>query len=364
MASAWGNNIKISIFGESHGLSIGVVIDGLPSGAAINEEALYAFMARRAPGNNAFSTQRKEEDRPQIQSGLYRGRTTGTPLCAVIENSDTRSADYGDMARLARPSHADYTGHVRYRGFNDVRGGGHFSGRLTAPLVLAGGIAGQILEARGIAIGGHIARIRHIGDNAPDSLLQTRETLGTIADKPFPVFDDAQGDKMRAEIEAARQKGDSVGGVIACYALGVPAGIGSPMFDGVENVLSSLLFAIPAVKGVAFGSGFEGSMLSGSENNDAMRMEDGNPAFESNRHGGAIGGITSGAPLYVRAALKPTPSISIPQRTVDYIRGEDADITVKGRHDPCIVPRAVPCVEACVALGILDMMMEGAYQWI
>ncbi|MDL2233479.1 chorismate synthase [Ruminococcaceae bacterium OttesenSCG-928-L11] len=356
MASTWGNTVKISIFGESHGKSIGVVLDGLPAGVAIDQDAVREFMARRAPGTSEFATARREEDRPEIQSGLWRGKTTGTPLCAVIANADTRSADYSDMEAVARPGHADYTGFLRYSGHNDVRGGGHFSGRLTAPLVFAGAVAVQILAQRGIAIGGHIQSIEGCADDAPDSLSLTPEALLQTASRPFPVFSAERGATMQEKIRRAREEGDSVGGVVQCFALGVPGGIGSPMFDGVENRVASLLFGVPAVKGVEFGSGFAAAEMRGSQHNDAFRIQDGAVVTETNRHGGILGGIATGMPIVVRAAFKPTPSIALTQKSVEYVALRDTDITVKGRHDPCIVPRAVPCVEACVALALLDLM--------
>lgn len=359
MPSTWGENIKISVFGESHGPGIGVVMDNLPSGIKLDMDELLSFMSRRAPGNSNLSTQRRESDEPEIISGLYNGFTTGTPLCAVIRNRDARSEDYSEISGVARPAHADYTGYVRYRGYNDNRGGGHFSGRLTAPLVFAGGVAKQALSARGIFIGAHIASVRDVRDNCPDSLFVTEEMLGAVIVKPFPVFDDARGKQMIAEIEKARENGDSVGGVVSCLALGVPAGIGSPMFGGVENVIASLLFGVPGVKGVEFGSGFAGSAMYGSENNDAMRIENGRVTAEMNNHGGILGGISSGMPITVRAALKPTPSISKAQKTVDFIKLENTEIGVHGRHDPCIALRAVPCVESCVALALLDLISRG-----
>jgi len=336
-----------------------VVLDGLPPGLRLDEEAILRFMARRAPGQGAHTTSRRESDRPLVQSGFVDGRTTGTPLCAVIENADTRAGDYGEMARLARPGHADYTGFVRYGGYADVRGGGHFSGRLTAPLVFAGAVAAQALAEHGITVGAHIASIRAVADAVPDPVAVSAGELAAVAAKDFPVLDDGRGAAMRAEIDSARLSGDSVGGVVACYGVGLPAGIGSPMFDGVENVLASLLFGIPGVKGVEFGAGFGCAGMLGSENNDPLRMRGGEIVSSSNHHGGVLGGITSGMPLVVRVALKPTPSIPREQDTVDYLSGEEAVLRVRGRHDPCIVPRAVPCVEAAVALGLLDMLLEG-----
>lgn len=306
-----------------------------------------------------MSTARSEADLPEIQSGLLNGHTTGTPLCAVIRNTDTRSKDYDNVQALARPSHADYTGFVRYEGWNDIRGGGHFSGRLTAPLVFAGAVAAQALEAQGITVGARIAAIHGVEDSPLNPAAVTARQLTELAAKYFPVLDEAKGKRMREEIEAARMELDSVGGVVECCAVGLPAGIGSPMFDGVENSIASLLFGVPAVRGLEFGEGFAAARLRGSNHNDPMFMKDGQVRCQTNRHGGILGGITSGMPLVLRVAFKPTASIAQVQQTVDYKQNRDAEIEIHGRHDPCIVPRAVVCVEACVALAILDCGLEG-----
>lgn len=361
MSSSWGNNIRISIFGESHGPAIGVVLDGLPAGEPVNMDALAALMSRRAPGRNRFSTQRRESDVPRILSGLHEGFTTGSPLCAIIENSDQHSKDYGDMKRLVRPGHADYTGYIRYSGYNDIRGGGHFSGRLTAPLVFAGALAIQILRRRGISVGGHIFSIGGVRDLPFDPVRLTGEQLEQVIAKPFPVLDNSAGEQMMAEIDEAREQQDSVGGVVECAAVGVPAGIGSPMFDGLENRIASLLFGIPAVKGVEFGAGFDAASMRGSICNDPFIIEekDGSVKTLTNHHGGILGGISSGMPILLRSAFKPTPSIAHQQRTVNYDGTSQEILSVQGRHDPCIVLRAVPCVEACLALVILDSLLEG-----
>ncbi len=357
MSSTWGDRIRLSIFGESHGGGIGVVLDGLPAGYAVELDPIRVQMARRAPGTDASATTRKEADEPQILSGLYRGKTTGAPLAAVIGNTDTRSGDYENIARQARPGHADYTGFVRYKGFNDPRGGGHFSGRLTAPLVFAGAVCRQILGAHGISVGGHIASIAGVRDALFDPVAVNKEQLDALAAVPFSLIDKGVESAMRQEVERARLQCDSVGGVVECAAAGLPAGLGNPMFGGVENVLASLLFGIPAVKGVEFGAGFGAAQMRGSQNNDPFyQKEDGTVATKTNHHGGALGGITSGMPLIVRAAFKPTPSISQPQQTVDLATGTPCELRVKGRHDPCIVPRALPVMEAAVAVGLLDLM--------
>lgn len=359
MSSLWSHNISISIFGESHGPAIGVVMDGLPAGEAIDMAEVAAFMARRAPKNDPTSTQRREQDLPQVLSGMLHDTTTGAPVCAMIANTDTRSADYGNIAALARPAHSDYTGHVRYKGFNDVRGGGHFSGRLTAPLVFAGAVCGQILARRGIVAGTHIHAIAGIADKPFDPVAVTADELTLLRTKSFPVLDDAQGEKMRATIESARMDCNSVGGVVECAAVGIPAGIGSPMFDGLESILSSLLFGIPAVKGIEFGAGFAAASMLGSENNDEFYMDDGGKvATRTNHHGGILGGISSGMPLVLRVAFKPTPSISREQNTIDYANMQNAVLTIKGRHDPCVVPRAVPCVEAAVNIALLGALLD------
>ena len=317
MSSTWNNNIGFTVFGESHGPAIGVVMDNVPPGESIDLDKIYQFMARRAPKQNKTSTQRKEKGMPQIMSGYFNGKTTGTPLCALIANTDQHSQDYSNLSRLARPGHADYTGALRYRGFNDVRGGGHFSGRLTAPLCFAGAVAGQILEKRGIYVGAHIAEIHGIKDK------------------------------------------DSVGGIIECIAINVPAGIGSPIFDGLENSIAQLIFGIPAVKGLEFGAGFKVAEMTGSENNDEFYVNDkGHVVTKTNNHGGILGGIASGMPITLRVAFKPTPSIARPQATVDYSAMKNETLEVKGRHDPCVVPRAVPCVEAAVNIALLNHMLE------
>jgi chorismate synthase len=357
MSSEFGKCLKISVFGQSHGKAVGVTIDGLPAGEAVDLAELQRFLERRAPGRNAQSTARLEPDVPVFLSGVENGKTCGAPLCAIIENTDQHSADYAELADLPRPSHADYTAWVKWHGAADMRGGGHFSGRLTAPLCIAGGIAKQILARRGIFVGAHLASVGGEQDvrfpTEPSSAL-----FASVADKPFPVLDDGCGERMRAVIAAAAADGDSVGGSIECAAIGLPAGIGEPMFDGVENRLAAALFGIPAVKGVEFGAGFASAALRGSENNDPFRMEDGRVKTASNRAGGILGGITTGMPLTLRVAVKPTPSIARPQQTVSLSRMENAELVIRGRHDPCIAHRAVPVVEAVTAAVLLDMILE------
>ncbi len=359
MSSLWNNRISISIFGESHGPAIGVVIDNLPSGEYIDLEELKRFMARRAPKKDGTTTPRSEKDMPQIMSGVFNDKTTGTPLCAFIQNTDTHSQDYSNLSTLMRPGHADYTGAVRYRGFNDIRGGGHFSGRLTAPLVFAGAVCAQILERRGIYTGAHIAEIHNIKDEVYDRVNVSKEDILGIRYKRFPVINDEAGELMQADIHKAREGGESLGGIIECACVNVPAGIGSPIFDGLENTLAQLIFGIPAVKGLEFGAGFLTAKMVGSQNNDDFYVDDfGHVKTKTNNHGGILGGISSGMPITLKVAIKPTPSISKPQETIDAKNMKNDILTVKGRHDPCIVPRAVPCVEAAVNIGILSHMLD------
>ena len=358
MSSEFGNILRVSVFGQSHGKAIGVNIDGLPAGEPIDLEELNAFLDRRKPGKSPLSTARKESDTPVFLSGLENGVTCGFPLCAVIENSDQHSSDYSELADKPRPSHADYTARVKWGGHADMRGGGHFSGRLTAPLCIAGGIAKQILARRGIFVGAHLAAVGTV-DDAPFPLHPTAELFDAIAAKPFPVVDDGAGERMQALILEARKNLDSVGGIIECAAIGLPAGLGDPMFGGVENRLAAALFGIPAVKGVEFGLGFGSSRLRGSENNDPFTVENGTVVTASNRAGGILGGITTGMPVTLRTAIKPTPSISRSQQTVRLSAMENAELVIRGRHDPCIAHRAVPVVEAVTAAVLLDLLLEG-----
>ena len=349
MNSTYHGNISFTIFGQSHSPAIGVTVEGLPAGFAPDFEELSRFMARRAPGRNAYSTPRKEDDIPEFLSGLQDGRLCGTPLTAVIRNNNTRSRDYDELRIKPRPGHADYTAQVKYGGAQDYRGGGHFSGRLTAPLCIVGGLCKQLLAREGITIISRIAEIAGVCDNG--------ELNCSTAEKPFPVVDDAAGEAMQQAILSAKAEGDSVGGVIECAVLGAPAGLGDPVFGGMENRISQLVFGIPAVKGIAFGAGFDAAHLRGSENNDPFTMCDGNVITKTNNCGGILGGITNGMPIVFRAAVKPTPSIGIEQDTVNLSTMENTRLTVVGRHDPCIVPRAVPCVEAAAAIAVYDALL-------
>lgn len=354
MSSMLGNKIRISIFGQSHGENLGVVMDGLPAGEEIDISALRAFMARRAPGQ-ALTTARHETDEPHIVSGIVGNKTCGAPLCVLIDNQDTRSADYEKMRFVPRPSHADYPAYVKWNGQNDARGGGHFSARLTAPLCAAGGILLQMYARRFIKIGAHLFSVGEVKDAPFEPLTVSEEDFRFSG--PLPARSKEQGEKMRALIESVRLAGDSLGGIVECAVLGLPVGLGEPIFDGLENRLAQAVFAIPAVKGLEFGEGFCAALLKGSENNDPYAMRDGRVALLANRAGGILGGLSSGAPIVFRAAFKPTPSIARAQRSVDLAAREDATLAVTGRHDPCVAVRAVPCVEAAAAVALADFIL-------
>lgn len=358
MASSFGKNIRVSIFGQSHSAGIGCVVEGLPAGKRISQDALQAFLARRAPGGMPWSTPRKEADAPEFLSGLVHGVTCGAPLAAVIANTNAKSSDYDVLRRVPRPSHADYIAQEKFGGAQDASGGGHFSGRLTAPLCIAGGIAKQLLEQEGVFIGAHIARIAGISDARFPAQGLSACDLQAPGAKQFPVISDEAGAGMIDAIARAREAGDSVGGVVECAAVGMPLGVGEPMFDGVENAIARVCFGIPAVKGVEFGCGFAAADMRGSEHNDPYVMRDGAVAFASNNAGGIVGGMTTGEPIVFRAAFKPTPSIAREQCSVNLETGENATLKVPGRHDPCVVVRAVPVVEAACALALYDLLLE------
>ncbi len=353
MSSTFGNALKITIFGQSHAPAIGVCMEGFPAGFTPDFDELNAFLARRAPGQGAYTTARREPDRPEFLAGLVRGHTCGAPVTAIIRNTDTRSGDYAAFTDVPRPSHADYPAQVKWQGAQDSAGGGHFSGRLTAPLCIAGGLCLQYLHAHGIEITAHIERI-----GAAQDRRFTPTQPETLAKAKLPVLDPDSAEAMLAQIAAARAEGDSVGGCIECAVTGLPAGLGSPMFGGMENRLAQILFGIPAVKGVEFGSGFACAGMRGSEHNDPYFMQDGAVRTRTNHAGGILGGLTTAMPVIFRVAVKPTPSIARPQESVSLQRGEDAVLEIHGRHDPCIVPRAVPCVEAAAAIAILDALLE------
>ncbi|GJM55426.1 chorismate synthase [Granulimonas faecalis] len=365
MSSTIGTSVRCTVFGQSHSEAIGCVVEGLPAGFRPDMGRLARFMARRAPGRDPWSTPRREADAPRIVSGLNPdGETCGAPLCAIVANTNTRSSDYEELRRVPRPGHADWPVQVRWEGFQDVAGGGHFSGRLTAPLCVAGGICLQMLEGRGVSVAAHLAEVAGVADeplvyrlDAPGAEAALRAQMAALADAAFPVLDAEAGEAMRAAVEEARAGLDSVGGVVECVATGLPAGVGSPMFDGVENLLARALFGIPAVKGVEFGSGFRAASMRGSEHNDPYVPGARGPQPAKNDAGGILGGLTTGAPLRVAVAVKPTSSIGRPQRSVDVATGEAAELRVRGRHDPCIAPRAVPVVEAVCALVLMDALV-------
>ena len=362
MSGIYGMNIKMAIYGESHGASIGLVIDGVPPGLQLDLEQIEKEMARRAPGKNQLSTQRKESDSFAIQSGFFEGYTTGTPLCVVIKNSDQHSKDYSILKDKMRPGHADYAGFVRYQGFNDYRGGGHFSGRLTAPLVFMGAVAKQALAQAGILVGAHILQIADIKEENFNPLGIEDKKIAELAGKDFAVMDDAIGERMQAKILEAKAELNSVGGVIETMVTNVPAGLGAPYFDSVESRLSHALFSVPAVKGVEFGDGFGISTMTGADANDQLHYEEGKVVAETNHNGGITGGITNGMPVIFRVAIKPTPSISREQKTISLQEKCDTTLTIVGRHDPCIVQRAVPVIEAVTAWTMWDLLLE-AKKW-
>ena len=362
MSSEFGNALKVSVFGQSHGRAIGVTVDGFPAGEAIDVEALQAFLDRRRPGTSELTTARNETDCPEFLSGVTEDgdgnvTTCGFPLTAVIKNKDQHSSDYSDLLNKPRPSHADYTAFVKYGEARDMRGGGHFSGRLTAPLCIAGGICLQLLARRGIHIGAHLERVGEVLDE-PFPLHPDEALFEEIRSRNPATIDPSASLKMIDEITNAKFDNDSVGGIIECAVTGFPAGVGGPMFDGIEGELAKALFGIPAVKGVEFGNGFTAAELRGSQNNDAFIARDGTVETETNRSGGIQGGISNGMPLLFRVAVKPTPSIAKPQKTVDLTTMEETELSIHGRHDPCIAVRAVPVVEAVAAIALTDLLLS------
>ncbi|MGO5051242.1 chorismate synthase [Lachnospiraceae bacterium LCP25S3_G4] len=358
MSSTYGHNIKISVFGQSHSKGIGVSIDGLPYGRKIDMKALSAFMERRAPGRDEYTTKRREPDSITFLSGLVDRVTCGAPLAAMISNQDTRSLDYKELSHIPRPSHADYTAQMKYGGAQDVAGGGHFSGRLTAPLCIAGGICRQFLKEEGVEVLAHIQSIGDIMEPSFEQLSLTAKMRRQIEEGEFPTLLKESRESMKKRITDAGMALDSVGGIIECMITGLPVGVGEPMFDGIENRIAGAIFAIPAIKGIEFGNGFMAAKMSGSQNNDSFYMEGDNIRTRTNRHGGILGGISSGMPIIFRVACKPTPSIGIEQKSVALDRKKDTNLSIKGRHDPCIVPRAVPCVEAIASLVIYDLLLD------
>ena len=357
MSSTYGEKIKISVFGESHGNGIGVVIDGLSAGAEIDMDGVLAQMKRRAPGRDKTATPRKESDLPEVLSGMLGSTLTGAPLCAVIRNTNTKSGDYSNLLECPRPGHSDYTAYVKYGGANDIRGGGHFSGRITAPLVFAGAICRQLLDKEhGIKIAAHIKSIGGVNDKGFDPTDIPDELIGRLDSSSFALIDEDKEEAMRAEVESARTALDSIGGTIECAVTGLTPGIGEPMFDGVEGVIAKAVFGVPAVKGIEFGKGFELAKMRGSQSNDPFVYMDGRVVTETNNCGGILGGITNGMPVIFTAAIKPTPSIAQKQRTVNLETGENTELEIRGRHDPCIVPRAVPVIEAVTAIALINLL--------
>ena len=361
MASTYGTHLRVTLFGTSHGPEIGVDIDGLPAGEAVDLHELDTFLGRRRAAGRAYATRRREPDLPEFQSGLTPdGHTDGSRLHAIIRNTDTRSRDYRELADLPRPSHADFTAYAKHYPPEMMAGGGPFSGRLTAPLCIAGGIAKQILARRGVTVCAHALRIAGISDIPFDPLSVGPDDAARLEAQDFPTLSAQVGEQMQQAIAEAAADRDSVGGIVECAVTGLaPGSCGDALFDGLEGRISLAVFAIPAVKGIAFGAGFESADLRGSENNDPFRMQNGRVVTETNRHGGILGGIASGMPVLFRAAFKPTPSIFREQKTVSLSRRENATLTLTGRHDPCIVPRAVPAVEAAAAIAVLDALLAG-----
>ena len=356
MSSTYGEKLKLSIFGQSHGKAIGMTLTGVPAGLPVDQNKLQMFLNRRAPGQQDYSTPRKEEDRPEFLSGLSEGFTCGAPIAAVIYNQNTRSGDYNNLKDCPRPGHADFTAQIKYKGYQDVAGGGHFSGRLTAPLCIAGGLCKQWLEDEGIHIAAHIVSIGNSGD-FPLHLDWVKPDFSLIG-KDFPVISEKAAEQMCNTIAEAKKRGDSVGGIIECIVTGVPGGLGGPLFGGIEGKIAQIIYGIPAVKGIEFGSGFRGSHFYGSENNDPYTISGGRIVTETNNAGGILGGISTGMPIVFQTAIKPTPSISMEQNTVNMKTMESTTLQVHGRHDPCIVPRAVPVIEAAAAIAIYDLILS------
>ena len=358
MASVWNKGLCISIFGESHGEAVGVIMDNVPPGVEIDFKRVEQFLSRRAPSSHkSGSTARTESDKFRVISGIFRGKTTGTPICAITRNEDFVSKDYADIECLARPGHADFTGCIRYKFSNDPRGAGHFSGRLTAPMTFAGAICEQILQLKGIRTFAHINAIENIKDWQFCTKKTTISQLEEVSRKRIAVLDDSIIDPIEKKLDRLAREGDSVGGTIECVVLGMPAGIGSPMFDGIENYISCLAFAVPGVKGIEFGAGFASSHMLGSENNDEFYIEDENIRTKTNNHGGILGGISSGMPIIFNVAIKPTPTISKKQKTVNLKTSKCEEISVCGRHDACIALRAVPVIESVANIAILSQII-------
>ena len=365
MSGRIGRALSVQIFGESHGPALGATLDGLPAGLPVDVPALEAFLRRRAAKGGELATGRLEADVPRILSGIYQNRTTGQPITAVFENADTHSADYSFLPDCPRPGHADYPATVKSAGFDDLRGSGHHSGRLTLAYAFAGGLALQYLQARGIRVAAHALRIGGVADRAVDPVHPDMDALFACHAQPVPTLDSAAGEAMREAILAAKAALDSVGGVAEVVAAGLPAGLGAPFFDGVEALAAEHLFSIPAVKGVEFGAGFGAAELRGSDYNDPYAVRDGRVVTTRNCAGGLLGGLTTGMPLIARVAFRPTPSVALEQQTVRLSTLTPEPLSVRGRHDPCIVVRALPVVEGALALALADLMLrrEGDRPW-
>lgn len=361
MSNIYGRSIKVSIFGESHGAGIGVVIDGMEPGLSLDMEEVRRQMARRAPGGS-LSTPRKEADQVEILSGIRNDVTCGTPICGVIYNQNTRSKDYDKTRSLLRPSHADYTGHVKYRGYEDYRGGGHFSGRITAPLVFAGAICRQALEARGIQIGSHIVKLYDIEERRFAQEDLTAEKMEVLGQERLPLLNPENAERIAQQIENARKECNSLGGIVETALTGLPAGMGDPFFDSMESRLAQILFSVPAVKGVSFGAGWEFAGMTGAQANDPYRLRDGRIETVTNHNGGILGGITNGMPVVFQTVIKPTPSIARPQQTVNMDTMQEETLEITGRHDPCIIPRAIPVLEAAAMIAVYDAWKEAGNQ--
>ena len=359
MSYSFGKNFKVTLFGQSHSEEIGIIIDGISAGYKINKDLIRKNLDRRRPGKNKFSTARKEDDDFKIVSGEVDGLTCGTPICAIIENKDQRSRDYENLKDRPRPSHADYPAYVKFKGFNDIRGGGQFSGRMTAPIVIAGSIAEDLLLKRGIKIYSRIKSIGYEEDVKLELKDINEDKLSNLKNEDFPVFDHEAREKMQEEILKAKEYGDSIGGIVETFILNMPVGIGEPFFDSLESVISHAIFSVPGIKGIEFGSGFEATKMRGSLHNDEYYYENGVVKTKSNNHGGIIGGLSTSMPIIFRAAVKPTSSISKTQSTISLKDKRDVDLKVVGRHDPSIVPRALVAIEMITAVAILDLLMEG-----
>lgn len=359
MSYSFGKNFKVTLFGQSHSQDLGIIIDGISAGYKINKDLIRKNLDRRRPGKNKFSTARKEDDDFKIVSGEVDGITCGAPICAIIENKDQKSKDYDNLKDRPRPSHADYPAFVKFKGFNDIRGGGQFSGRMTAPIVIAGSIAEDLLLNRGIKI---YSRIKSLGDEE-DAKLELKDInedkLSNLKNEDFPVFDHEVRKKMQEEILRAKEEVDSIGGIVETFILNMPAGIGEPFFDSLESVISHAVFSVPGIRGIEFGSGFEAAKMHGSLHNDEYYYENGKVKTKTNNHGGIIGGLSSGMPIIFRTAVKPTSSISKTQSTISLKDKKNVDLQIVGRHDPSIVPRALVAIEMITAIAILDLVMEG-----